>query len=472
MLMGEGTMRRNYRIVALVAAVLLLASPLSAEPSDDTVGQIIGILKEKGLIDQEEEERLLMKHASRSEGSESAAMAKFLDGWDFYGDFRLRHELFTYRHDPYGNHNDNRYRFRYRARLGFEKVIADKLVFGMRFATGGTPSTSEDRSTNQTLGRQEDFDYDSMRIDRAYIDWEMPEWNGLRTRFVGGKMANPFVWNKGKDLLQFDADIQPEGGALKFDYPIDERSRLFANMGFYIIDENSSGADPKLVAVQLGGETKLGAVDLGLRSSMYWWRSLDSDYIFRAQEFGNLPTAYQGGKARVGDVTAYLETDLSDDWPMLIYGTFSKNFTADSGYCTVFDAALDGDVDPINCDGPGFSGGLPAGSVLGESSTGAEDDAWGVGLELGSSKKIGKIGFGYFYVEANAVQALFTDSDILDGFTNRRGWVIYGGRKLTTNTEFKFAYYQGKYIERDGAFFLSGTNSKRSRLQTDVLFKF
>jgi hypothetical protein len=68
--------------------------------------------------------------------------------------------------------------------------------------------------------------------------------------------------------------------------------------------------------------------------------------------------------------------------------------------------------------------------------------------------------------------SMFTDSDLLDGFTNRRGWVVYGGRQLTPNTEFKFAYYQSKYIERGGAFFRSTSFSPRSRLQTDIFFTF
>ena len=152
-------------IGALVLLVLMLAPRVEA---GETVEQIIGILREKGLIDEQEQDRLLMKHAAESGGIPSVG-ASILDGWEFYGDFRLRHELFTYRHDPNGQHKDNRYRFRYRVRLGFEKELLDALSFGMRFATGGTPSSSEDRGGNQTLGREEDFDYDSFRIDRAYI---------------------------------------------------------------------------------------------------------------------------------------------------------------------------------------------------------------------------------------------------------------------------------------------------------------
>ena len=205
---------------------------------------------------------------------------------------------------------------------------------------------------------------------------------------------------------------------------------------------------------------------------MYWWRSLDSAFITRSAEFGNLQTAFQNGKARVGDLSAFVGTDLSANWPVMIYGRYVMNFTADSGSCTLLDNDTDGEADDVRCDGTG----MPLFGAL-EERVSDEDGAWTAGIELGSSEKIAKIGFAYFHVETNSVMSMFTDSNILDGFTNRRGWVIYGGRKLGPNTEFKFAYYKTNYIENDsqgvlGPLFFSTSNSKRSRLQTDIVFKF
>jgi hypothetical protein len=438
--------------VAVLAVGLTAVAPASTAVAGDaldgaTVEQIIEILHDKGLIDGEQQERLLMKNAAEADHrSEIDVAAGVLDGWDLYGDFRLRHEVFTFRHDTNGNHEDNRYRWRYRVRLGFEKKLLDSVDFGMRFATGGTPSASEDRSTNQTLGRQEDFDYDSVRIDRAYVRWALPETHGLQTTFIAGKIPNPFMWKNGKDALIWDGDIQPEGGALMFTYPIDERSELFANTGYFIVDENSNRADPKLWALQVGGTTEVGPLELGLRGSMYWWRSLDSDFVFRSEEFGNLPTAYTNGKSRIGDVTAFVRFEPHEDWPVGIFGRYARNFTADDGFCTLWvDAG--GDVQPINCD-PGF---MPPGtaSSVAAGTVDEEDMAWGIGAEVGSSKKWLKLGFGYFYIEANAIMSQFGDSDILDGFTNRQGWVIYGSRRIAKNTEFKFAYYTATYIDND-----------------------
>ena len=471
---GIGWTAKAWVALGLATLCLLVAPARAGEPLEGaTVEQIIGILHEKGLIDDEQQERLLVKNAAeqQKQAQNSPVSAKLMDGWDFYGDFRLRHEVFAFSTDTNGNSADNRYRFRYRVRLGFEKTLTDSLLFGMRLSTGGTPSSSEDRSTNQTLGGQEDFDYDSIRIDRAYVKWALPDAGALRTTLVGGKMANPLVWKYGKDAIIWDHDVQPEGGAALFSYPIDEDTEIFSNVAYFIDDEISERADPKLWAVQLGGLHKMGDVEMGLRGTMYYWRSLDSSFIDRTSEFGNLPTAFSNGKARVGDLSAFVGTSLSENWPALLYARYARNFLADDGYCTVFEDTATGVLAPIDCSGPAFV--VPGGStLLGASSVGDEQDAWGIGVEVGSSERIGKLGFGYFHVEANSVISLFTDSDVLDGFTNRRGWVVYGGRRLTTATEFRFAYYNANYVENDAALFLSTRLSDRQRLQTDVIFKF
>ena len=184
-------MRTKKRTAGLCAGVVALAVGVFAAPAGaergQTVEEIIGILKDKGLIDEEQQQRLLMKHSAEGESNPPVGSDWILAGWDFYGDFRLRHELFTYRSDTNGDHRDSRYRFRYRGRIGFEKQLADSLAVGMRFATGGSPSTSDHRATNQSLGSGNDFDFDSIRIDRAYVQWQPREIGGLKTLFAGSK---------------------------------------------------------------------------------------------------------------------------------------------------------------------------------------------------------------------------------------------------------------------------------------------
>ena len=47
------------------------------------------------------------------------------------------------------------------------------------------------------------------------MSWKLPRWNKLESTLVGGKIANPFRWKIGKDLIVWDADVAPEGAILK-----------------------------------------------------------------------------------------------------------------------------------------------------------------------------------------------------------------------------------------------------------------
>jgi len=84
-------------------------------------------------------------------------------------------------------------------------------------------------------------------------------------------------------------------------------------------------------------------------------------------------------------------------------------------------------------------------------------------------------------VEANAVSALYTDSDMFDGKTNRRGWTVYGFREIAPNIEARLWLWEGVPIKTtasgtgEGPFNIStGTDSQANfyRMQADMNFKF
>ena len=430
-----------------------------------TVVELIEILQSKGLIDEQERDRLVLKHAAEREEDErlSSVASALTNGWDWYGDFRLRYEAITYGTDENGDTQDNRYRFRYRARFGFNKSVSDRLKLGLRLST----SENEDsiRGANQSLGKDDDFDFDDIRFDRAFAQYDLPEWGGLQTRLVGGKIANPLHWKAGLDRVIWDHDIAPEGGAILFNYPLDERTRLFSNVAYYVIEERSEDVDSKVIAAQLGGETELGGFDLGLRTTMYWWRGLEPDFQSRAIQNGNLPTAFNNEKARIGDVTFKAGTELTPNWPLLFYGTFARNFSADDGSCGL-DIPPPGTANTVIC-----SGLAPVSFAVNE-----ESDAYLLGAEIGSSKRYFKLGGAFYKIEANSVISMFTDSDLLDGFTNRQGWTVYGARKLGRLAEFKLALYGSDSIEDTGGaagpYFFANSLADRIRLQTDLQFEF
>ena len=125
----------------------------------------------------------------------ATGMPAWADGLKFGGDFRLRYEgiygrkglhPFALAADTYGRPRygptglrarspNDRSRFRYRLRFGFEKAITEELTMGFRLASGTGAATS----TNETMG--DSFMGDPLWIDQAYLKYEPLAVRGLTT---------------------------------------------------------------------------------------------------------------------------------------------------------------------------------------------------------------------------------------------------------------------------------------------------
>jgi hypothetical protein len=116
-----------------------------------------------------------------------------------------------------------------------------------------------------------------------------------------------------------------------------------------------------------------------------------------------------------------------------------------------------------------FTKNLDAASLPGE---GRQDTGWGVALEVGDPKQIALLGVGYYALEADFAPALYIDSDLTDGFTNREGWAIYATRQIFANTELSLTLFASDALDTSAPFATSVANSERFRLQTDVAVKF
>jgi hypothetical protein len=431
---------------AVAGAAPVRANEAASGNDSRTIEEIVDVLRDNGLINEAEKTRLLAKHAAERKSDLPAVAAAATNGWVWSGDMRLRHESFAFDDDDLGNDTDNRYRGRYRARIGVKKQFNDSMLFGFRLASG----TNDLRSTNTSLGGDPDFGPDGIFIDRAFIDFGLTDGKngGVATKFSGGKVDNPYVGKVGKDFLVFDQDINLEGLSFLASFKPDEETTVYFNTGGYIADENSTSSDPKLIAAQFGAASKVAdGVELGFRVSGYEWRSLDGRFIDTASSFGNLANFTDSDRdlnSTMGEVFTHLKLSGSADWPIVVYGTVVKNFDADSAVIDTF-------------------------------AVGEEDLAWGAGIEFGSSKIV-KFGVAYFEVEANSVVAQFTDSDLFDGFTNREGFMVYLSREIAKNAEFKLTLFSSDTIEdtglEDGPFASSLANGDRLRLQADLEFGF
>jgi hypothetical protein len=384
-------------VLLLLWGVLLVAPAAWAGDDDETVVQeVLGILKERGIVDEEEYERLTVKNAAYEQEEQEG----FLSRIDWSGDLRLRLENFWYDDTPL-NDDFDRTRFRYRLRLQGLVPINDYVTAGFRLATG----EDDIRSTNQTAGNNDpDFDPDDIFLDRAFVELQAPSaWLGesSKLKLVGGKQSNPFRWNNGRDYLLWDSDINPEGGGLKFVTSPTETTRFFVNTGYFILDENGSSKDPHLFGVQGGASIRpTEETEFGGRVTWYNFRSLNDGFFCRAQNSGS--STLDGGNLdggltddglcagssgndgiSAGELAAYFRYKGIANWPMLLYGHYARNFDAEDGGTNL--------------------AGLGSGDE--------EDTGWGVSLEIGDKKKYVKLGAGYYELEANFWPSQFIDSN-------------------------------------------------------------
>jgi hypothetical protein len=453
------TSRFGGALLALALLFLWGGEPARADDGP-VVEEILQVLKDRGIVDDAEYQRLAAKNA-KYEAEQNSWMPEI----DWSGDFRFRHESWWFDEDETGNERDNRYRIRYRFRLKGVVNINDYSDVVFRLVSGG----NDNRSNNKTLGDFVDFDTDDIRLNLVYAKMTAPSsWLPFpdgKAVLELGKVPIPFIWKtsgmkKGKDFMLWDADLAPEGGSLLLSSEPTERSRLFATFGYYIDDENSQAKDPHFWGIQAGGHQEFrDDFVFGARASWYEFRSIDrlfnlrgaigpidgDDQIGVTSGAGNIPDGLNGdadgAPFSVVETGSYLTYHGFEAWPITVYGTFARNLDAESS--------------------DEFSG------------VGAEDTAWGVGVEVGDSKKFAKLGAGYWHIEANAFPSMFIDSDFLDGTTNREGWTFYGSRQILKNTEIKLTLFVIDEIEdKLPAFLQSVENADRLRLQSDIVFKF
>ncbi|HEY5550656.1 MAG TPA: putative porin [Opitutaceae bacterium] len=475
------------REVVLWVLVLAFGAPMAAQAQEKKVDptameEVLGILRKEGLIDEATQQRLLAKQVAESKKQSDGI--SLLGGLEWSGDFRLRYESFYFSGDQLGNSADDRSRVRYRARLGFKKKVSDRVSVGMRLASGNSGSTGDLRSTNVSAGEggNDSFSPDGIFIDQAWVDFKINDSRDFKLGLMAGKVANPYIGKNGFDSLVFDTDINLEGAYFTSMLRSSETVQLYGTLGGFVIDEDSvplrttaddaPSKDQKLIAAQLGGTWAAGSTtSFGLRASAFQFRSLDTMFVNAAisngtSGGGNLAGAFgepaiskdaeRRGKASIGEVFGYVDLRASEQWPVKIFGTFVRNFS-ESGNTFV------SGVDMIRKSN--------------------EDDAWGAGIEIGDAKKLVQLGFAYFAVEANSVVSQFMDSDVLDGFTNREGWIFYANRELVKNVDLRLAFLDSRELDDDllpGAALSAAAqplgaslqNADRRRLQADVILKF
>ena len=376
----------------------------------------------------------------------------------FGGSIRGRYELMSFSANEDGSKKDSRGRLRYRLRLDGKALINPKAQFYFRLVSG-----TDSRSGNVTLGDPADYAPNLLSIRHAalvYSPWDMGKLPGGKGqwKFDFGRVKNPYMWKgHGKDMMLWDGDISLAGAGTQFDHKLGDTGSFFVNAGYYAIDENSKGdKDPYLAPVQLGLLFGGGKTTFGARGSYYYMNELDANFVSRGVNGENvdgsngatnsggnvedgLTGSADGGKLAVISTQAFVSTALGSV-PLTLSGGYSENTSAKASV---------------------MHPGVEKNSI-----------AYNIGLEGGAKKKALLLGAGWYHIEANAFPSQFIDSDLLDGFTNREGLLIYMSKTIMKSTDFNIQFFSSDAIATDPGLEGSVENADRDRLQVDIMYKF
>jgi len=319
--------------------------------------ELLDILKANGSISISQYDELLAKADKPSESSALLKKMAWAGKLKVKGDLRLRQE---FRNDTNSSSREDRQR--YRARIAIEGQVSDTVKAGVRMASNGGAT-----STNETLG--DGFRNDTVYFDRAYINWQPLE--GLE--LMGGKIKQP--WEQVSGGLVWDGDVNPEGGALRYTAKLGG-AKIIGSAGHFVLDDvngYSFDEDMTMQFAQLAAKFKVAGAKAKVGVSVYDYDENKSNALITGG--GNDSSKYSL-QEMFGSVS------VKAPIPLKFYAQYV-----------------------INDDADGVNSG--------------EDTAWLLGVQT----KLGawKASYDYRDTELNAVNGQFNDSDFAGGRTDSKG---------------------------------------------------
>jgi Uncharacterized protein conserved in bacteria len=373
------------------------------------------------------------------------------------------------------NVDQDRNRFRLRARLGVEADLGDHFTAGARIATGQDNSPV---STNQSIGlpyqgQGGNFSKYAIWLDRAYLQWQL---TGDPKKDVGllvGRFDNPFF---STTSIVWDDDLGFDGIALQAAYEVVSGVTPFLAAGafpVYNTDFNFSSNQPAkfksydkyLFGIQ-GGLDVTAVKDFNLRTGLAYYYflntegKLSSPYVpmspndagdtdasrpafaqkgntymalrdiipTEANDYGTINQwQYYGLATKFQNIvfSGRLDYTRFEPFAISLMGEFAQNIAFNAGEINKVAVNNRGPLDDDLSDSTNF------GDFVGSNS------AWAIQLQVGSLALdrpwAWNVGFGYRYVGSDAVIDGFTESDFAGGGTNIKGYIIGANLALSKN---------------------------------------
>ena len=403
---------------------------------------------------------------------------------------------------PQWNADQNRNRFRIRARFGIDFNMGENFTSGFRVATGESNSPV---STNQSMGLANgqggNFSKYAIWLDRAFLRYDLPiSDKPFATAWVG-RFDNPFFSTR----LLWDEGLGFDGAALKLQYEVLPGLTPFVTGGAFVVyntDLNFSSNQPVkfksydkyLYAIQ-GGLKWEPTKDWKLQfaAAYYYFQNIEgklstpytpqnntdaSDTDGSRPSFAQKGNTYMAIRNIIPDasndygainqwqyyglatpfhelaLTGRIDCNIFEPVQLSVIGEYVKNLAFNS-------AAIDAIA--VNNRGPADVTQLNSVGSFEGSAT-----AWLLEFRLGTpslSKRFDwSVDVGYRWIGSDAVVDGFNDSNFGLGGTNMKGFTVGGSLALSQNV------YIG--LRWMGADSIAGPQYKTNIIQIDINSKF
>jgi len=345
-----------------------------------------------------------------------AAERSIFDRVHFKGDLRLRYESIE-RDDK-----DNKYRNRYRLRLGSKIDLTDTLQFvvGMRSGFANPTSGNQTFHDDQPLN---DYFFQSLRFNVLGFNYK----SGNSTYRIG---RQPYMMYRPiKSQLVWDNDVSMNG--VNYQYKDDTKIITLGANQPSLEEASVARNNVNLFLAQYVYKTKLESAKLNVGAGIYYYDGLKGNTTLFGKSKGN--TLVNGMYANdYHIVEGFGELQLKDVFglPLKVAAGITYNFAADDN-----------------------------------------NFGYDLGVQLGKAKHVGdwQVKYSYTDLQEDATLGAYSDSDNFGGGTGAKGHAI------------RAKYKMGKNLYLAGNFFFdtlyaskSNTNVEADyeRVQLDVIVKF
>lgn len=327
-----------------------------------------------------------------------------------------------------------------RKRFRYRVRLAMKAEVNRQTEVGirlATGNEDDPVSTNDTFGDM--FNKDSVTFDQAYIKYAPIQ----ELEVWGGRIPNPYFFT---DLV-WDKDVNLEGLAVKADVPFAKEFSAFMTLGAYPLEEVEMSSDDKwLYAGQVGARYKPRSdLTYTLGVAYYDYDNVTGKLNDPSQpglKDYTAPSFMQKGNSLfdIDPVAGSTLPALASEFEMLnITGTLdiARFYPIHVILTADYVKNLGFDKDDIARRQGRDPSDLPD-----------TDVGYQVGLTVGHGK-VSKLGqwqayLFYKHLEADAVFDAFTDSDFHGGGTDAEGWILGGAVGIGNNL-----WLTGKWISAD-----------------------